>query len=30
LGIIYVDFATQERTPKQSYYWYQAFLKEQK
>ena len=30
LGIIYVDYATQERTPKQSYYWYQAFLKEQK
>ena len=30
LGIIYVDYATQERTPKDSYYWYQAFLKEQK
>jgi beta-glucosidase len=30
LGLIYVDFATQERTPKQSYYWYQGFLKEQK
>jgi beta-glucosidase len=27
LGLIYVDFATQERTPKQSYYWYQAFIK---
>ena len=30
LGLIYVDFATQQRTPKQSYYWYQGFLKEQK
>lgn len=30
LGIIYVDYATQARTPKDSYYWYQAFLKEQK
>ncbi len=30
LGIIYVDYATQERTPKASYYWYQSFLKEQK
>ncbi len=29
-GLIYVDFKTQERTPKQSYYWYQSFLKEQK
>jgi beta-glucosidase len=30
LGLIYVDYATQERTPKASFYWYQAFLKEQK
>ena len=29
-GITYVDFKTQERYPKQSYYWYQSFLKEQK
>ncbi len=29
-GLIYVDYKTQERTPKQSYYWYQAFLKSQK
>jgi beta-glucosidase len=28
-GITYVDFKTQERYPKQSYYWYQSFLKEQ-
>ena len=29
-GLIYVDFDTQERTPKQSYYTYQSILKEQK
>jgi len=29
-GITYVDFKTQERYPKQSYYWYQSFLKGQK
>ena len=29
-GITYVDFKTQERYPKQSYLWYQSFLKEQK
>ena len=29
-GITYVDFKTQERFPKQSYYWYQSFLKKQK
>jgi beta-glucosidase len=29
-GITYVDFKTQERIPKQSYLWYQSFLKEQK
>ena len=29
-GIIYVDFATQKRTPKQSYYVYQGILKGQK
>jgi len=29
-GITYVDFNTQERYPKQSYYWYQSFLKGQK
>ena len=29
-GITYVDFKTQERFPKQSYFWYQSFLKEQK
>jgi beta-glucosidase len=28
-GIVYVDFSTQQRYPKQSYYWYQAFLKNQ-
>jgi len=28
-GITYVDFKTQERYPKQSYYWYQSFLREQ-
>ena len=27
LGLIYVDFATQERTPKQSYYEYQKVIK---
>lgn len=29
-GITYVDFKTQERYPKQSYLWYQSFLKDQK
>jgi beta-glucosidase len=29
-GITYVDFKTQERIPKQSYLWYQSFLKTQK
>jgi beta-glucosidase len=29
-GIIYVDYQTQERTPKQSYYSYQTILKNQK
>jgi beta-glucosidase len=29
-GIIYVNFKTQERIPKQSYYTYQAILKQQK
>jgi beta-glucosidase len=29
-GITYVNFKTQERYPKQSYLWYQSFLKEQK
>ncbi len=29
-GITYVDFKTQQRFPKQSYYWYQSFLKTQK
>jgi beta-glucosidase len=29
-GITHVDFDTQQRTPKQSYYWYQSFLKTQK
>jgi beta-glucosidase len=29
-GITYVDFKTQERYPKQSYYWYQSFLIGQK
>ena len=29
-GITYVDFKTQERLPKQSYLWYQSFLKEHK
>jgi beta-glucosidase len=29
-GITHVDFATQERIPKQSYYWYQSFLKTRK
>lgn len=28
LGLIYVDFATQERTPKQSFYEYQKIIKE--
>jgi beta-glucosidase len=30
LGLIYVDFKTQQRIPKESYYWYQSFLKDQK
>jgi beta-glucosidase len=30
LGLIYVDFKTQERTPKQSYYDYQKIIKEHK
>lgn len=29
-GITYVDFKTQERYPKESYLWYQSFLKDQK
>jgi beta-glucosidase len=29
-GIIYVDYETQKRTPKQSYYTYQSILKQQK
>lgn len=29
-GITYVDFKTQDRYPKQSYLWYQSFLKGQK
>jgi beta-glucosidase len=29
-GITYVNFQTQERIPKESYYWYQSFLKTQK
>ena len=28
-GITYVDFKTQQRIPKESYYWYQSFLKAQ-
>jgi len=28
-GLIHVDFDTQVRTPKSSYYWYQSFLKDQ-
>lgn len=27
LGLIYVDFQTQERTPKQSFYEYQKIIK---
>ena len=30
LGLIYVDFDTQERTPKQSYFTYQSIIKENK
>ncbi len=30
LGLIYVDFATQERTPKQSFYEYQKIIKDNK
>ena len=29
-GLIWVDFDTLERIPKESYYWYQKFLKSQK
>lgn len=29
-GITYVDFKTQDRYPKNSYFWYQSFLKGQK
>ena len=29
-GLIWVDFNTLERIPKDSYYWYQKFLKSQK
>jgi beta-glucosidase len=29
-GITYVNFQTQERIPKQSYYWYRNYLKSQK
>ncbi|QEC70145.1 family 1 glycosylhydrolase [Panacibacter ginsenosidivorans] len=29
-GIIHVDFNTQQRIPKQSYYTYQSILKEQR
>lgn len=29
-GITCVNFQTRERIPKQSYYWYQTFLKSQK
>jgi beta-glucosidase len=28
-GIVHVDYPTQERTPKMSYYWYQSFIAEQ-
>lgn len=28
-GIVHVDYATQQRTPKDSYRWYQAFLQSQ-
>ena len=30
LGLIYVDFQTQERTPKQSFYEYQKIIKANK
>ena len=29
-GLIWVDFETLERIPKESYYWYQNFIKSQK
>ena len=29
-GLIWVDFESLERVPKESYYWYQNFLKSQK
>jgi beta-glucosidase len=29
-GLIHVDFETQERTPKSSFYWYQALSRERK
>ena len=29
-GLIWIDFETLERIPKESYYWYQKFLKSQK
>ena len=29
-GLIHVDFETQERTPKESFYWYQALSRERK
>ena len=28
-GLVHVDFATQVRTPKDSYHWFQSFLREQ-
>lgn len=29
-GLVHVDFETQERTPKESFYWYQALSRERK
>jgi beta-glucosidase len=29
-GLVHVDFETQERTPKASYYWFQELLEERK
>jgi beta-glucosidase len=29
-GLVWVDFETLERIPKESYYWYQNFIKSQK
>ena len=29
-GLVHVDFDTQERTPKESYYWYQALSRARK